>query len=221
MSPLLPVTAGPRPLGGEARANMVHRLMLDVERKAGIKVGPQVEQKLLRLLNDLPPEELAGWVASMESADPDNPDYLSMIESLTVHETYFYRDKPQLDHLRQNVFPKLVAGRRTMSRPTLTIWSAASSTGEEPYTFAMMALLALLEAGEASENANAITPNPRWGITVVGTDISRQALRTARDATYAVAGLSSFRDLPKELERFFIAPPRDMAAEAGGIARTV
>ncbi|MBY0432180.1 MAG: protein-glutamate O-methyltransferase CheR [Rhodospirillales bacterium] len=224
--PLMTVYASPLPppprlSPDDPRAASVHRLMLDVERKAGIKVGPQVEAKLARLLAETPPVEVASWVSGLERLEPEHPDWLDLVESLTVHETYFYRDQPQLDYLRRQILPGLIAERRGQPRPALTIWSAACSTGEEAYTFAMIVLLALLEAGEAVETAAGVQVNSRWNLSVLGTDISRQALRHAAAACYTATGLSSFRDLPRDFERFFVVRPPGHERMVRGDARAL
>lgn len=56
--------------------------------------------------------------------------------ALMTHETYFFRDQALFDRFRQTILPKLVAART--ARRTLRIWSAACSTGQEPYTLAMI-----------------------------------------------------------------------------------
>ena len=89
-----------------------------------------------------------------------------------MQETHFFRNAPQMEALRRRVLPDLLrraAGRE--GRP-LTIWSAGCSTGEEPYTLAML----LLELAPAVGRA-------RWPVRIVATDVSaaRAAGRPPRD----------------------------------------
>ena len=108
-----------------------------------------------------------------------------LVELLTTHETYFFRELFQLDAFRREVLPELVGERAALRR--LTLWSAGCSTGEEAYTLAMI----LLESGAC----------PGWVLRVLGTDISRKVLAAARVGVY---GPSSFRTTEPELrERYF------------------
>lgn len=93
----------------------------------------------------------------------ENPDELQiMVDLLTTNETYFFREPQHFDFLRDEILVK----RRNPG--TLRIWSAASSTGEEAYTIAMV-------LSEHVKSAN-------WEI--VGTDISTKVLAVARQGHY-------------------------------------
>ncbi len=94
-----------------------------------------------------------------------------LLDSVTVRETHFFRNPPQMEALRRRVLPELLRRAAGRDRP-LTIWSAGCSTGEEPYTLAMMLL-------ELSPMAGSRAPT-----RVVGTDVSADALRAAARATY-------------------------------------
>ena len=60
---------------------------------------------------------------------------VDVVEAMTTNETFFYRDKIPFDHFRDTIVPGLLAARARERR--LRIWSAASSTGQEPYSLAM------------------------------------------------------------------------------------
>jgi chemotaxis protein methyltransferase CheR len=87
------------------------------------------------------------------------------IDLITTHETYFFREPKHFDFLTQKILPGLSA------QADFRVWSAASSTGEEAYTLAM-----LLDSGR---------PGRPW--SVVGTDISQQVLVDARRGLYVMA----------------------------------
>jgi chemotaxis protein methyltransferase CheR len=98
-----------------------------------------------------------------------------LLDGVTVQETHFFRNAPQMEALRRRVLPDLLrraAGRPVDGRP-LTVWSAGCSTGEEPYSLAML----LLELAPAVAE--------RGGVRIVATDVSARALQVARRATYA------------------------------------
>lgn len=110
--------------------------------------------------------------------DPRGPEELeAAIDLLVPHETYFFREPAQLAAFTQEVVPRLA---KESPNPSLTVWSAGCSTGEEPYTIAML----------LDEVVNA-----RGGeLDVVGTDLSRRALATARHAEYGPAAMRATND---------------------------
>jgi chemotaxis protein methyltransferase CheR len=144
--------------------------------------------------------ELARWIGSLIDLPSDHPEWLSVIETLTVHESFFFRDAAQLEQLQA------LLARSCRSGPprTLTLWSAGCSGGEEAYSLAITACLALVEAGLAAEEPGGrITFRPGWSVAVLGTDISRPVLRQAETGFYPAGIPGSFRDLWPELLRFF------------------
>ncbi len=118
--------------------------------------------------------------------DPGGPAEMEeLVERITTHETYFFREQYQLDAFRGPILDDVA--KRLTSRKRLGIWSAGCSTGEEAYTIAML----LLEDGRFRD----------WYTRVFGSDISRRVLTTARGAVY---GAMSFRTTPDAmLLRYF------------------
>jgi chemotaxis protein methyltransferase CheR len=107
--------------------------------------------------------------------DPGGPSELEeLVERLTTHETYLFREQYQLEAFQEEILPELP--QRLASRRRLTIWSAGCSTGEEVYTLAM-----ILREDERFRD---------WRTRVVGSDISRKVVAHARRGAY---GSSSFR----------------------------
>jgi len=90
-----------------------------------------------------------------------------VVDSMTTNETQFFREMPHYDALRTEVIPRLVEQRRGLQR--MSFWSAASSTGQEAYSLAMM----LIEMGLAD-----------WNIQILGTDLSTQVLGRARSGRF-------------------------------------
>jgi chemotaxis protein methyltransferase CheR len=94
-----------------------------------------------------------------------------LLDAVTIQETHFFRNLPQVDALRREVLPSLIARARSSSRP-LTIWSAGCSTGEEPYTLAMLMLELFAQTA----------PVP---VRIIGSDVAESALAVARQGVYA------------------------------------
>ena len=107
--------------------------------------------------------------------DPGGASELEeLVERITTHETYFFREQYQLNAFKNELVPRLY--EQLKHRRRLLIWSAGCSTGEEVYTLAMI----MLENGRFRD----------WATRIMGSDISRKVVAHARQGCY---GLSSFR----------------------------
>jgi chemotaxis protein methyltransferase CheR len=95
---------------------------------------------------------------------------IDVIEAMTTNETFFFRDKIPFDHLRQAVIPELIQARA--ARRSLRIWCAASSSGQEPYSIAML----------CKEFAAELSG---WRVEIVATDISLGVLEKARAGIFS------------------------------------
>jgi chemotaxis protein methyltransferase CheR len=110
-----------------------------------------------------------------------------IMDTLTTNETYFFRESFQLKAFTDEIIPEIVKVKAKNSDKIIRIWSAGCSTGEEPYTIAML----LLDKPELAG----------WKIEIIGTDISQRVLHHARKGVY---GNSSFRVTePHYKSRFF------------------
>lgn len=110
-----------------------------------------------------------------------------VVDALTTNETYFFREDFQLKTFTQEILPEIRVRKEREGERRLRIWSAGCSTGEEPYTIAML----LLDLPEFRG----------WHIDIIGTDISQRVLQTARKGVY---GPSSFRATDESyVRRFF------------------
>lgn len=90
-----------------------------------------------------------------------------VVEAMTTNETHFFRDPAQYDALKRAIVPELLERRQQIRR--LSFWSAASSSGQEAYSLAMM----LREMGL-----------PGWDFRILGTDLSEAILQRAREGRY-------------------------------------
>jgi len=141
-----------------------------VHRESGIELGAD---KLYLLKSRLQPvlaeEHLSSLDQLCDRLRKAPPESLRrrIVESMTTHETLFYRDPAVFDALRKELIPELVKARS--STKALRIWSAACSSAQEPYSVAMT----LLEAGLGD-----------WSIEIIGTDISTQILDRAAAGTH-------------------------------------
>lgn len=169
---------------------------------AGFRVTDHLEHKIKHIFRNSSQEELQAWIHHMER-DSSKADLISLVEDLANHETYFFRDMNQLDIISNKLLPEMLKAKFHAVDSKVKIWSAACSTGEEAYTLAMLLSDALLDArvGYSGKPGEIFFPT-NWEIEVLGSDISRQALRIASQGSYGVGGLDSFRQFPKKYRKY-------------------
>ncbi|MHB8120969.1 MAG: CheR family methyltransferase [Desulfuromonadaceae bacterium] len=112
-----------------------------------------------------------------------------LMDEITTNETYFFRNVPQLAALENKLLPEIVEAKNKMGFRKLRIWSAASSSGEEAYTMAMILL----------EKRSTLLKD--WIIEIVGTDINETVIAQAKEGVY---NAYSVRNIPDAYKRKYI-----------------
>lgn len=140
-----------------------------------------VESRLAPLAKKEGFNSLAEFVAKLRS-QPTNGMHWNVIEAMTTNETYFFRDIHPFDLLKKNVFPELIK-KRAATRE-LNIWVAAASSGQEPYTIAMV----------IRENFPELAT---WKVNMLCSDISKEMLDRCREGAYSQLEVN--RGLPAPL----------------------
>jgi chemotaxis protein methyltransferase CheR len=116
-------------------------------------------------------------------------ELVSLLNEITVGETCFFRNQPQLEALRQVVIPKIVEAKSKLPIHKLRVWSAGCSTGEEPYTLSMLFLEEV--SGRLKD----------WSFEILATDLNQNSLTHAKNAVY---GSYSTRNLtPFYRQKYF------------------
>src|SRR5207248_3780581 len=111
-----------------------------------------------------------------------------LLENLTVNETSFFRNKAQLDLFHKHILDDLIRRKQLQRDYSLRIWSAGCSTGQEPYTLAM--LIADSLAYFYLRNPSGSVPSPKplipppWRLEIIASDISYSVLHAAREGIY-------------------------------------
>ncbi|AUX21474.1 chemotaxis protein CheR [Sorangium cellulosum] len=209
----------PRTLSDEEFA-MFQRL---VKRLSGIALGPQKKPLLLcRLgprLRALGLRSFGEYYRRVTAAGGEG-ELVNMLDCICTNETHFFREREQFELLEREILPAwhASAGHGAPSarggRP-LRAWSAACSTGEEPYSIAMALLDSLpspdrrAAAGQASPWAGA-APVGAPGICILATDLSARALDQAQRAVWPIERAS---EIPEQRLRTYML--RGTGASAG------
>jgi chemotaxis protein methyltransferase CheR len=157
-----------------------------VYRTAGInlKQGKEalVRARLMKRLRSLGIDRVEDYLALLES-DQGSREVASLIDVMTTNKTSFFREMDHFNFLRDTVLPEL-------NQPRLRFWSAACSSGEEPYTLAVI----------LREHLPGID---RRDVRILATDISRRMLEKARQAQYPGAAAE---EVPSpQYRKYFIA----------------
>jgi chemotaxis protein methyltransferase CheR len=103
----------------------------------------------------------------------------SFLDSITTNLTRFFRNQAHFDALEHHVIPELMKIKKATGSTSLKIWSAGCSTGEEPYTIAML--------------LSDILPPP-WKFDIIASDLSLKCLMTAKEGFYADSRISGIPD---------------------------
>jgi chemotaxis protein methyltransferase CheR len=201
----------------DPRAQLILRLLVGVEKRAGIDVSQPTAEKLLRVFGAIELADLEAWVIRLEALPTGDPEWSSLIESLTVHETYVMRDSSQLELFAAQL-PALIREAAAAKSGVLRFWSLGCATGEEAYSIAALALDAMVATGNALRTDKGTSLMPPWRIEVVGSDISRTVLEQARAGIYDTGPLSSFRSESTVLLHHF--PPVASKNQRDPIARS-
>ncbi len=113
----------------------------------------------------------------------------ALLENLTVNETSFFRNKPQLDLFHKVILEEVLHHKQERRDWTLRVWSAGCSTGQEPYTIALLICDALAyyylrnPLPFEMPSPKPLIPPP-WRVEILASDISYSALRAAQEAKY-------------------------------------
>lgn len=161
-----------------------------VQREAGIHLSDAKRALLVgRLSRRLRELELESFGAYLSLVERDAAERVCMLDSLCTNETRFFREPRQFAFIEDCLLPAWAAQAQAGLRPRrVRAWSAASSTGEEPYSLAMTLL-------------SAFPPGTGWDLEVLATDLSTRALARAEAALWPI---DKAREIPPALLRRFM-----------------
>lgn len=159
-------------------------------RAAGISLDADkaylAESRLQPIMHRLELADLDALVVRIASGQ--HPDLArEVVDAMTTNETFFFRDRVPFDNFRKFVLPALLEARKDIGR--IRIWCAACSSGQEPYSIAMI-------LDEETQRLGG------WNIEILATDVSRSVIAAAREGVYTQFEVQ--RGLPiSQLLRYF------------------
>ena len=158
--------------------------------ESGIHLGSKNRAMLVsRLWKRLRALDLSSFSAYYRLVKKDPAEMVHMLDCICTNETHFFREPAAFTCLRERIFPEWLAAADEGKRSrTIRVWSAACSTGEEPYSLAMTLL------SHFHEKAG-------WKIEVVGTDLSTKVLARASAGIWPSERVSG---VPIEYQRRFL-----------------
>lgn len=143
-----------------------------IETQVGIQTPPgkrvMVETRLRRRLRALGMTSFTDYTNRIFGPDADQEEIVHLIDAITTNKTDFFREPSHFDYLVRDALPTLLRGRD--SSTLFTMWSAASSTGEEPYTLAMV--------------LDGFMEKRAFNWRIIASDVSTEVLTRAQRAIY-------------------------------------
>jgi len=144
-----------------------------------------------RRMKDKKTHTLSDYLDCLTTKPDRHSEMAALLNEITIGETCFFRNQPQLEALRRIVIPRIIEAKRHLPSRKLRIWSAGCSTGEEPYTLSIL----------MREEANALLKE--WKVEILATDINERSLAHAKAGLY---GNHSTRNLPLHYsQKYFTA----------------
>ena len=136
-------------------------------------------EKRMAALNIVEPED---YVFMVGYGDPQGVEMQALANLVTTNETYMFREYEQLQAFANHCLPEVLAAKLARGERSLRIWSAGCSSGEEPYTLAMIVQEVFPQAQS-------------WKCQIIATDIDENVLQRARNAHY---GDRAVAEVPEE-----------------------
>ena len=143
--------------------------------ECGVSIGTEkrtfLESRLRRRMDDLGIQSGYEYYCLVKHSQGRMQELPSLLDTLMICETAFFRNQPQFDLLRQVVLPEIIERKERAGTRLIRVWSAGCSTGQEPYS----AVIAILEALRDAE---------AWTVRVFASDLSFTALERAQSGLY-------------------------------------
>ena len=184
-----------------ARGNL-NRFMEKVHEERGVDLSQYrpryVERRIAVRLHHLDLHTYTQYAAYLD-AHPE--EYAKLLSTLTINVTQFFRDATVYNVLRDTIVPTILEQKRERKQRLIRVWSAGCATGEEAYSLAM----SFLDGMERTKAHECV-------LSIIGTDIDRDALAVAKRGEYPIRHLSHIphhyrtRYIERGVETFRFSP---------------
>jgi len=181
----------------ELASDEFHWLANIIHSNIGIKYSENkkylFESRLSSRLGKLKLNNFGEYIDTFSDSENNSLEVSYLINAVTTNETSFFRNKSQLDSLTDFIIPELIQRKKTSGDRTIKIWSAASSTGEEPYSIAML-----------FDYKKSIPLG--FSCDIIASDINDNVLAKAKKGIFS---LHTMRNLPDEYRDKYFKPVGD------------
>lgn len=161
-----------------------------VYEQCGIKLPPAkkilLESRLNKRLRALRISSFKDYILYLTSSEGMSNEVINMIDEVTTNKTDFFREPHHFDFLREHILPEFL---KNSPRKQFRIWSSACSSGEEPYTLAMVL-------------SDYVQEHQSFDFKILGSDISTEILQKAVKAVYGMDRVSAIPTVVKQ--KFFL-----------------
>lgn len=176
----------------ELTAEHLERIVQQIYRKLGLHFDENkayfLQKRIEKRMDALGLEDPQQYVFLLNYTDTDGSEMQALANLITTNETYMFREYDQLEAFANHCLPEILSAKQDRGDHTLRIWSAGCSSGEEPYTLAMI-IQEIFPQGQA------------WNCQIIATDIDENMLKHAAAARY---GARSVADVPDEFKEKYL-----------------
>ena len=176
----------------EREFKSISSLIMD---RTGIKLPPSkktmLEGRMRKRLRKLGYDNFRDYTSYLFSNEGMRVELVNLINVVTTNKTEFFRESDHFEYLTSTILPLLSKKLKENREPLLKVWSAGCSTGEEPYTLAIVL-----------DEFMKLNPQYRMKYSILASDIDTDVLNKARIAVYKK---SSLDQIPEQLvKRYFL-----------------
>lgn len=168
-----------------------------IYKESGIKMPPvkrvMLQSRLQKRLRELNMTNFKDYISYVFSNEGLNTEIIHMLDVVSTNKTDFFREPIHFDFLSNTVLPEFISSKTGLK--SIKVWSAGCSSGEEPYTLAIV-------MSDFAER------NPGFDYSIVGTDISTQILQKAVNAVYKEERVAN---IPIDIKRKYFLKSKDRA----------
>jgi chemotaxis protein methyltransferase CheR len=163
-----------------------HKLRQTIYNKLGLHFDDKklyfLRSRIAKRMDALGLEDFHQYVFMVNYADPNGLEMQQLANLITTNETYMFREYEQLQAFANYCLPEVLSAKHSRDDKTLRIWSAGCSSGEEPYTIAMIVQDVFPQVSS-------------WDCQIMATDVDENMLERVRSAQY---GPRSVHEVPEE-----------------------